>query len=153
MEFTLNSELVEQIIFAMEDQQNDYRVRRDSGQLLRADEIGQEPTPEQGEDQVDADVVESCHGDDIASTGFSQFYLFESFVTEQFGDACFRYLTVFHDQGYCFTGSHATVKDLSGRDTAEVIVVVDVGDKHLEGCFGVSFRGFDDIAQVSGETA
>lgn len=50
MEFTLNSELVEQIIFAMEDQQNDYCVRRDSGELLRADEIEQEQTPEEGED-------------------------------------------------------------------------------------------------------
>ena len=50
MEFTLNSELVEQIIFAMEDQQNDYRVHRDSGELLRADEIEQEQTPEEGED-------------------------------------------------------------------------------------------------------
>jgi ribosomal protein S18 acetylase RimI-like enzyme len=50
MEFTLNSELVEQIIFAMEDQHNDYRVRRDSGELLREDEIEQEQTPEEGED-------------------------------------------------------------------------------------------------------
>ena len=39
MEFTLNSDLVEQIIFAMEDQQNEYYVHRNSGELLRADEI------------------------------------------------------------------------------------------------------------------
>ena len=39
MEFTLTSELVEQIIFAMEDQQNDYYVHRDSGELLREEEI------------------------------------------------------------------------------------------------------------------
>ena len=50
MEFTLNSELVEQIVFAMEDQQNDYRVRRDSGELLREDEIERGQTPEEGED-------------------------------------------------------------------------------------------------------
>jgi len=39
MEFTLNSELVEQIIFAMEDQQNEYYIHRDNGELLREDEI------------------------------------------------------------------------------------------------------------------
>ena len=42
MEFTLTSELVEQIIFAMEDQQNTYYVRPDSGELLREEEIAEE---------------------------------------------------------------------------------------------------------------
>jgi GNAT superfamily N-acetyltransferase len=42
MEFTLNSELVEQIIFAMEDQQNAYYVHRDTGELLREEEIEEE---------------------------------------------------------------------------------------------------------------
>jgi GNAT superfamily N-acetyltransferase len=50
MEFTLNKELVEQIIFAMEDQQNDYYIHRESGELLREDEIEEEETPEDGED-------------------------------------------------------------------------------------------------------
>jgi len=42
MEFTLNSELVEQIIFAMEDQQNAYYVHVDTGELLRKEEIEEE---------------------------------------------------------------------------------------------------------------
>jgi ribosomal protein S18 acetylase RimI-like enzyme len=50
MEFSLNSELVEQIIFAMEDQQNEYYVHRDSGELLREDEIEEVETPEEAED-------------------------------------------------------------------------------------------------------
>jgi GNAT superfamily N-acetyltransferase len=50
MEFTLDSELVEQIIFAMEDQQNEYYVHRDSGELLREDEIEEEQGSEDGED-------------------------------------------------------------------------------------------------------
>jgi GNAT superfamily N-acetyltransferase len=47
MDFSLDSELVEQIIFAMEDQQNEYYVHRRSGQLIRADEIEEEQTPEE----------------------------------------------------------------------------------------------------------
>ena len=50
MEFTLTSELVEQIIFAMEDQQNDYYVHRDSGELLREDEIEEYESEEGAED-------------------------------------------------------------------------------------------------------
>jgi len=50
MEFSLNSELVEQIIFAMEDQQNEYYVHRVSGELLREDEIEEEETQEEAED-------------------------------------------------------------------------------------------------------
>jgi ribosomal protein S18 acetylase RimI-like enzyme len=50
MEFTLNSELVEQIIFAMEDQQNEYYVHRGSGELLREDEIEEDETPDESED-------------------------------------------------------------------------------------------------------
>jgi GNAT superfamily N-acetyltransferase len=50
MEFTLDSELVEQIIFAMEDQQNEYCVHRDSGELLREDEIEEMESEEEAED-------------------------------------------------------------------------------------------------------
>jgi ribosomal protein S18 acetylase RimI-like enzyme len=50
MEFTLNSELVEQIIFAMEDQQNEYYVHRNTGELLREDDIEEDETPEEAED-------------------------------------------------------------------------------------------------------
>jgi GNAT superfamily N-acetyltransferase len=54
MEFTLSSELVEQIIFAMEDQQNEYYIHRCSGELLREDEmeegIEEAGTPEEAED-------------------------------------------------------------------------------------------------------
>jgi len=53
MEFTLNGELVEQIIFAMEDQQNAYYVHRDTGELLREEEIEEEEIEEEeaeGED-------------------------------------------------------------------------------------------------------
>ena len=39
MEFNLTSELVEQVIFAMEDQQHEYYIHRYSGELLRQDEI------------------------------------------------------------------------------------------------------------------
>jgi GNAT superfamily N-acetyltransferase len=42
MEFILSSELVEQIIFAMEDQQNEYYVHLDTGELLRGEEIEEE---------------------------------------------------------------------------------------------------------------
>jgi GNAT superfamily N-acetyltransferase len=44
MEFTLTGELVEQIIFAMEDQENEYYVHRDSGELLRGEEIEEDET-------------------------------------------------------------------------------------------------------------
>ena len=53
MEFTLNSELVEQIIFAMEDQQNQYYVHMDTGELLREEEIEEDEAEEdeaEGED-------------------------------------------------------------------------------------------------------
>jgi ribosomal protein S18 acetylase RimI-like enzyme len=50
MEFTLDSELIEQIIFAMEDQQNEYYVHRRSGDLLREDEMPEEETSDEGED-------------------------------------------------------------------------------------------------------
>jgi GNAT superfamily N-acetyltransferase len=39
VDFTLQPEQVEQIIFAMEDQQHSYYVHRRSGELLRADEV------------------------------------------------------------------------------------------------------------------
>ncbi len=50
MEFTLDNELVEQIIFAMEDQQSEYCVHRDSGELLREDEIEEMESEEEAED-------------------------------------------------------------------------------------------------------
>jgi len=48
MEFTLNSELVEQIIFAMEDQQNAYYVHLDTGELLREDETEEDEAEGEG---------------------------------------------------------------------------------------------------------
>jgi len=40
MDFPLTPEMIEQVIFAMEDQQHEYYIHRSSGELLRADEIG-----------------------------------------------------------------------------------------------------------------
>ena len=53
MEFTLNSDLVERIIFAMEDQQNEYYVHRNSGGLLREDEIEEDENA--GEEREEAE--------------------------------------------------------------------------------------------------
>jgi GNAT superfamily N-acetyltransferase len=50
MDFTLSAELIEQVIFAMEDQQNEYYVHRGSGELLREEEIGEEEVSGEGED-------------------------------------------------------------------------------------------------------
>jgi ribosomal protein S18 acetylase RimI-like enzyme len=50
MEFTLTGELVEQIIFAMEDQQNEYFVHGESGELLREDEIEEDEAEAEGEE-------------------------------------------------------------------------------------------------------
>ena len=54
MEFSLTTELIEQIIFAMEDQENRYCVHRSSGQLLSEQGIGEQPgageTAEESED-------------------------------------------------------------------------------------------------------
>ncbi|UCF98147.1 MAG: GNAT family N-acetyltransferase [Spirochaetaceae bacterium] len=50
MDFNLIPELIEQIIFAMEDQQNQYYVHRNSGELLREDEIEEDEVEEEWED-------------------------------------------------------------------------------------------------------
>jgi GNAT superfamily N-acetyltransferase len=50
MDFSLSTELIEQIIFAMEDQQNDYYVHRDNGELLREDEIEEDGTFDETDD-------------------------------------------------------------------------------------------------------
>ena len=50
MDFTLSPELIEQIIFAMEDQQHEYYIHRSRGELLRVDEIG--------EKEIEADEVD-----------------------------------------------------------------------------------------------
>jgi ribosomal protein S18 acetylase RimI-like enzyme len=50
VEFTLTRELVEQIIFAMEDQQNEYYVHRESGEVLREDEIEEDGAEGQGDE-------------------------------------------------------------------------------------------------------
>jgi ribosomal protein S18 acetylase RimI-like enzyme len=56
MEFTLTGDLVEQIIFAMEDQQNEYYVHRDSGELLREDEIEEQGLEEADTQEESADL-------------------------------------------------------------------------------------------------
>ncbi len=49
MDFSLDNELIEQIIFAMEDQQHSYYVHRHSGELVREEEIDVDADePQQG---------------------------------------------------------------------------------------------------------
>ena len=54
MDFSLTTELIEQIIFAMEDQENRYCIHRSSGQLLSEQSIGEgsdaEETADESED-------------------------------------------------------------------------------------------------------
>jgi GNAT superfamily N-acetyltransferase len=42
MDFSLSNEIVEQIVFAMEDQQYDYYIHRHSGELMREDQFEEE---------------------------------------------------------------------------------------------------------------
>ncbi len=96
-----------------------------------------------GQGLADANGVEAGHSDDITGARLLDLNLLEPFVAEQLGDAPFGHRTVLLDHGYGLTGLHLAVEDATGGDAADVVVVVDVGDQHLEGGLAVTLGGAD----------
>src|SRR6185369_8262167 len=93
---------------------------------------------------ADAHLFETGHGDDIAGASLLDIHLFESFVAEQFGDAAPRNGSVSLDHGHGLPGLDLAVEDAAGGHAAYVVVVIDVGDQHLEGGAGVTL-GWADV--------
>src|SRR6266567_528259 len=96
-----------------------------------------------GQGLADTHLVETGYGDDVAGAPFGHIHLLQPFVAKKLGDPPLYDAAIALDMGDGLAGGYLAVEHLAGGDPADIVVVIDIGDQHLERCIRVVAGGAD----------
>ena len=106
---------------------------------------------------ADIDIGDAGNADEVAHLGFLALDALEALELIELADLDTGGSTVLMAQNSLLAGLDATALDSADADPADVLVVLDIGDEELEGCFDVALRrgdladdGFEQRLHVGG---